>query len=784
MKVKVLIFGPIEGSNADAFVKKLKALHSSKAGPFDAAFSVGKASIRALKEYEEEIPVALYLQDIYENDYALQPVPGETGASKTNDDRHPPISLGRNLYLLQNADKSGGVWSLKVNRDKPEIVVCSVPTHFRTRKAGSLIDTLQHVSYTGCDLLLSSEWPQGIEGAFPATPNDPPVSFDVADVALKARSRYHFAPGSSFAQSHPFGHLAATTSSMKPRHVGRFISLHPVESDIVDKQKQKFVHAIGFNPLHHMNDTELNDQRATIPCPFTDDAYTGDNATSSNRRIGNSKLSEASARRILAEEQGKGNMGADGRWAGSKRRHNPDSPPVIDKSSKSLFVHGLHKDVSGRLQSGHGNTEILSSLPGSLEVRFPAGVSAGTFCFVDFPSHEDALTAWQMTGGEINVNGVQLTVKWGSTRKIQQESSKKRRLTEAEAKNSTVLYFKLPRETTDFHQASEDLRLISERTLEEALSDGENIVRAEDEPALRVQVRSKEEYGFLDFASHAAASMALATLTGSTDGGKAVLEGTKLTPNFQDLLLFWSESKSTDQIIDDNTGFKFERKHFPTDSRKDCWFCLASESCEKHLITGIYQNFYSAMPKGPVHKSHVLLIPVQHTSEGILMDPSLASELESLKKKIHAYFQNQLGMDTFLFERAIQTKGGYHSHVQCLPIDKKFSHRIEGTLKAQAKQARMNLHEVSPDVDIQNVIDDERDGYFYAEICTDDGRKCFLHSSDKNVCPLQFGREVVAAVLGKPELAHWKSSTYSKAEEERMASDLRSGLSHLNNDDN
>jgi diadenosine tetraphosphate (Ap4A) HIT family hydrolase len=119
-------------------------------------------------------------------------------------------------------------------------------------------------------------------------------------------------------------------------------------------------------------------------------------------------------------------------------------------------------------------------------------------------------------------------------------------------------------------------------------------------------------------------------------------------------------------IEDAESGFRFERKHFPADGRTDCWFCLASESCEKHLITSVHDSCYTALPRGGMHPGHVLLIPVQHSSEGVLKNPRVAQEMEELKKALRKHAAQVYDQsDLFVFERAIQTRGGYHAHVHC-----------------------------------------------------------------------------------------------------------------------
>jgi diadenosine tetraphosphate (Ap4A) HIT family hydrolase len=303
--------------------------------------------------------------------------------------------------------------------------------------------------------------------------------------------------------------------------------------------------------------------------------------------------------------------------------------------------------------------------------------------------------------------------------------------------------------------------------------------------------------------------MAIATLTGSVDGGKvlqhepnddsttpasgsATRDRVRRPDPLQDLTIYvhWAQAKASQPdrvsgyVIEDASGFKFERKHFPADARHDCWFCLASEACEKHLVTGVYEQSYAAMPKGPVHPGHVLLVPIRHSSRGALKDPPVASEIELLKAKLREHASAVYGCDLFVFERAIQTRGGYHTHVQCIPVERQLGSRLLTTMLAQAGKAGMDLKEIKSDIGASALLvdDDEQDeagGYFYAEIpASSMGFRRFLHKQVPGrhrggTVPLQFGREVLAAVLEKPELAHWKSCLLDKEEETKLANKFR-----------
>lgn len=879
-KLKLLLFGTV-GDKIIPFATKIKALHKSKAGPFHLCFCVGSFHVpdEGTPEYEalKELPFPVYLQD------AL------TTTMKSQEQESDEIRTILEPNVKAFPTTKSNVYNITVDsHPHVQLVVASCPRNLRmddpSKPDGSikpLMDKIAHVSYVGCDLLLTSHWPQGMEGlgdASVAAQARSSATYDVAEVALRARARYHVVPAATkqntYWQSPPFFHLASTASTQTPQHTGRLVALGAVSAEKKVPKQNKFVHALGLVPLHAMDAQELQSSlgQGVAPCPFTDASYNKDRNTNGSGGTGhsmmqtNAGLSEAQARRLLAE----GNQGGPERWnlpQNRKRSNRNDDqkqePQEVDPANTTLFVHGLHKDVSGDLQSASNVTLLQHFQPfGVSKVRRPPNAATTSFAFLEFESHEQAKNCLETLGGETEVSGVRLTIKWGthndSNRQQGQQSGhshKRPRLTEDEAKDSSTLYFRLPRSlppNLTLEEACEHVRKWMEDTLETALSEEGNRISAAEEPALQVQVRHSDEqtFGFLDFASHAAASMALATLTGNTNGGvvqnpdksdeaKETMEPSENTTEFDGvkkesvatttyegnegatldvdkaeeatksdeavpagllvklwgLALHWAHAKKEKSehghtlIEDANCDFKFQRQHFPADSRKDCWFCLASEGCEKHLISGVYQQCYAAMPKGAMHKGHVLLIPVTHSSQGAFMNKAVSREIQDLQKALRQHAQEEYDMDLFVFERAIQTRGGYHTHVQCVPVPKGLGVRLESTLIAQAKANKIDIREIqSPDLDISTLLGqnevDEDGGYFYAEVPMP-GRqleyKRFLYQmSPQNgegtrgpKVPLQFGREVIAAVMGKSELAHWKSCQVDKEEETKMAADLR-----------
>ncbi len=759
-KIKILLVGPI-GHNVDDFVAKISSLQKSKAGPFDACFCVGQVNPSITSH---EFPLPVYLQNA-------------SGLTE----KEGLVELAPNLYALATAQ----VVSLDIAKTHLVVASCPPRIHWDSAACKPLRDTVSHVSYVGCDLLLTDEWPQGVERILEGVSSDE-GSFDAAQVALEARPRYHVAPAhGTFLQSPPFKQLAATSSTFTPKHTGRFLCLNPVVSPAEFKQKGKsgkFVHALGITPLQYMTAVELQMPEGVLPNPYTDDSYQTTTAGGSGGAP-HAGLSEAQARRLLSESTTSGGD-SHTRWASKKRnRDSGTTEDDVDNSDNTtLFLHGLHKDVRGFLQTGSAALLEAFGKYQVSKIRRPPGTSS--YAFLEFPTHELAETCLQQLGGETTVAGIHLTLKWASAPSggSKESAPKKRRLMEADAMDSSTVYYRLPSKvlSTEIAAASEDLRVLCQSSLEKALADPS--VTAKTEPALQVTLRMMDDknFGFLEFASHAAASMALATMTGSTDGG--MIQDAESSPqNLLGVILHWAHDAKPPSEGTEG-GLKFKRKHFPADSRKDCWFCLASPTCEKHLVVSVHDECYIAMPKGPVHpQGHVLVVPVTHSGKGALVDRSVAVEMEELKMRLRQHASEKWNCDLYVFERAIQTKGGYHTHVQCIPIERGLGMKLQATMMAMARSIpNFDLKELNSDLALSAVAssdDDEDGGYFYAEVPVSSKEvKRFLYKAKPNVgavVPLQFGREVLAQVMDKPDLAHWKACIQNEEKETELTAAFR-----------
>ena len=858
------------------------------------------------------------------------------------------IALAHNLYLLHGVSidqiQTADVINVPIepsatSRSNSEsyLTVAFIPPNARMGSAqtAKLESKTNHASFVGVDLLLTSDWGQGMASSSCISNDDSKKlgldtnstsssngsiiintkeigSYDIAELASQCRPRYHIAPALKqqqqqqqkqqdkdkeatetetetyfFFQSIPYRNPPSPLASgvLQNYHITRFLALCPVVDSVKQKKNgkaKKYIHALGIQPLWSMDRTTataIPDNIVVVPSPYTDDCYQKDkqdtnmsmnmnanmnanmnrnanrNANINDRgnygkgvgpgMMQNVGLSEAQTRRIMSEDAEKEQ---NHRWnIRNRKRSQPGDGAFTHEMNMTLFLHGLHNDPSGGMTLNRDSIREAFEDQGCTMVRYPHSHADGhpSYCFLDFGSHEEAKRCLETSGGEAQVSEIPLALKWssggrrngapppppppghvgiyGHSNGAQQPPNKrnKTRLTEAEASDSSSLFVHLNLRADAMSpelcsRGIECVGKMAQTALENAINadtkEGEERVTADDEPALKVTARPLlgKNCGFLDFASHAAASMALATMTGSTDGGETQNQqivddgdGT-LKDVLRQVQLWWARAKEKDTAVGNNKhGFQFRSQHFPPDARTDCWFCLASPTCEKHLIVSISDTCYITMPKGPVNENHALIVPVNHSASegtnkrpilGAFLDPTpgATADLEKAKDNLRKYASDELDKDLFVFERAIPTRGGYHAHINCIPVERGLGSKIRSTMLSMAASAGFvaetkEFRELqNPDISVTSILknsdEDELGGYFYAEVPFGENGdfKRFIYTSvekeggaRRRSVPLQFGREVLAAVMGNENLAHWKGCVLSTETEEKYTQSFR-----------
>ncbi|KAF9547374.1 GPI inositol deacylase [Mortierella hygrophila] len=245
-----------------------------------------------------------------------------------------------------------------------------------------------------------------------------------------------------------------------------------------------------------------------------------------------------------------------------------------------------------------------------------------------------------------------------------------------------------------------------------------------------------------------------------------------------------------------------------------CWFCLSNPGVDKNLIVSIGTEVYLAMSKGQLPETspsplvpgggHVLLIGINHISSFGKGDPEalsgINSELRKYKEGLRKLYESKgAGMVTLEL-----SQGGVnqHAHIQILPVptekiddvEREFKARIAGFFLPSFKRFPRNGQPESSTNSSGNTGENDdtsmeaaaeaaptptaawldrlpaglKEGFFRVELPGDGVMVCPIPAGQR--VDMQFGRTVLADVLGLPDRAHWKRCVKT-TDEERKDSD-------------
>ena len=201
---------------------------------------------------------------------------------------------------------------------------------------------------------------------------------------------------------------------------------------------------------------------------------------------------------------------------------------------------------------------------------------------------------------------------------------------------------------------------------------------------------------------------------------------------------------------------------------ESCYFCLSNPNLARHLIVSIGDaGSYLALPKGGMTQNHVLIIPIDHKPTLMSMQDARSATETEMNKYIHAIQQMYESQGTVgvLFE--ISRSTGVHFHIQMLPVPSEKLQELEDAFLAFAETEQITLERASPKPD--------QDDYFRV-LFPSTGTELTGSIKDKKNFDLQFGRRVIADVMGVPERAHWKSCVRTDEQETADAETFKSAF--------
>ncbi|XP_041005557.1 zinc finger CCCH domain-containing protein 64 [Juglans microcarpa x Juglans regia] len=213
-----------------------------------------------------------------------------------------------------------------------------------------------------------------------------------------------------------------------------------------------------------------------------------------------------------------------------------------------------------------------------------------------------------------------------------------------------------------------------------------------------------------------------------------------------------------------------------TNRSKECWFCLSSPNIESHLIVSIGEHSYCALAKGPLVQDHVLIIPIEHLPNSILLPPECESEVHRFQNSLKKYHKHR-GKSVVFFEWV--SKRSTHANLQAIPIPSSRAAAVQDIFNLAAEKlgfkfVALKRDENSSGRKLLRTQFDKDFSFFYVEL--PDG-KILSHLVDENErFPAQFGREVLAGLLNMADRADWRNCAHSKEEETKMAEDFKRGF--------
>lgn len=224
-------------------------------------------------------------------------------------------------------------------------------------------------------------------------------------------------------------------------------------------------------------------------------------------------------------------------------------------------------------------------------------------------------------------------------------------------------------------------------------------------------------------------------------------------------------------------------KRLPPPGPSECFFCLSNPNVATHLITSIGNDSYVTTAKGPLttettypeldFPAHMLIIPLTHAPTLSLIPDadaraSTRKEMALFRTALNNMLKSKspsLGSITWEVNR----ETGVHTHWQWLPITTSLLSKglVEAAFKVEADNEKYPKFEtVHPGND-----EDEPEGDWFRvqtwNPANGKERTLVLSLDESFRFDLQFGRRVIAKLLGLDSRAHWQDCGQAEGDEER-----------------
>ena len=257
---------------------------------------------------------------------------------------------------------------------------------------------------------------------------------------------------------------------------------------------------------------------------------------------------------------------------------------------------------------------------------------------------------------------------------------------------------------------------------------------------------------------------------------------------------------ATDNGVPQHRQKRGRRERQPPPGPETCFFCLANTNLAKHLICSIGEDSYVALAKGPLPTGetwtkdgkdltfpcHILIAPMDHVATLPMIEEEKRSrtysEMNLYKRKLNemisARSDDRLGSVCYEISR----NNGVHTHWQFLPVPAEMVRKgvVEAAFKVEAENMKYPVF-TSRDPGLgENEGDffrvflwapEQSDGGEVAPVGTEkEVSKCITMPFDETIrFDLQFGRKVLAKLLGLEKRIQWRECEQTVEEEAKDA---------------
>ncbi|KAL8829180.1 MAG: hypothetical protein Q9191_002157 [Dirinaria sp. TL-2023a] len=255
----------------------------------------------------------------------------------------------------------------------------------------------------------------------------------------------------------------------------------------------------------------------------------------------------------------------------------------------------------------------------------------------------------------------------------------------------------------------------------------------------------------------------------------------------------------------------------PPPTPQECFFCLSNPNLATHLITSIGTDVYLTIAKGPLPTSstfpnlgcpaHILIIPLEHSPTfGAIAEPktgaSTYKEMQRYRRSLHSLLIDKckatLGAVTFEISRA----EGVHIHWQFMPVPADLIQKglVEAAFRVEAENEKYPTFKTKeigsgtaektdyfrvwiwrPEEGGDGSGADAANGAHASsedEIGETRGKEIslFMPLPSQLRFDLQFGRRVIAKLLGLEKRTFWRDCAQTEAEEVKDADTFKAAF--------